>query len=120
MSKTKLLVIALVSILLAGNVFLGIKYFADQAELRQAQAFLKIQTVNGKIVRFTKLFVNKVLKAESEVDFETRLRLENAVRDLNDEEILTQWQKFTGSKTEAEAQIQVKNLLEMLVNKIGL
>lgn len=51
---------------------------------------------------------------------ETRLRLENAVRDLNNEQILAQWQKFTTSKTETEAQTQVKNLLELLVNKISL
>jgi len=37
---------------------------------------------------------------------------------LNDEEILTQWKKFTESETEDEAQTEVKNLLEMLVSKI--
>lgn len=120
MSKTRLLVIALIAVLLAGNIFLGIEYFTRQTELRQTQALLETRSTNDKVIKFTKLFVNKVLKAQSEVDFETRLRLENAVRDLNNEEILTQWQKFTDSKTEAEAQIQVKNLLEMLVNKISL
>jgi hypothetical protein len=83
---------------------------------------LESQKTNEKVLDFTKLFIEKVLKAETEVDFETRLKLENAVRNLGDEEILTQWQKFTESKTEAEAQEEVKNLLEMLlemlVNKI--
>lgn len=120
MSKKKLLVIMLVSILLAGNVFFGIEYFTGRAELRRTEALLKTRNTNNKVIKFTKLFVNKVLKAESEVDFETRLRLENAVRDLNNEPILAQWQKFTDSKTETEAQTQVKNLLELLVNKISL
>jgi hypothetical protein len=44
--------------------------------------------------------------------------LETAVRDLKDEEILNQWQKFVDSKTETEAQKEVKNLLELLINKI--
>jgi hypothetical protein len=44
--------------------------------------------------------------------------LENAVRNLNDENILSQWQKFTESKTEAGAQEEVKNLLEILVGKV--
>lgn len=53
------------------------------------------------------------------MSFDTRLKLEAAVRSLDDEEILSQWQKFTESKTEAEAQTEVKNLLEMLVKKIS-
>lgn len=108
----------LVLILLAGNVFWGVKYFSLQKELQETQAGLETQKLNEKVLDFTKLFIEKVLKAEEEVDFETRLKLENAVRNLNDEEILSQWQKFTESRTEAEAQNEVKNLLEMLINKI--
>jgi hypothetical protein len=52
------------------------------------------------------------------VDFDTRLSLENGVRDLKDPEIMAEWQNFTGSKTEADAQNSVKKLLEMLVDKI--
>lgn len=66
---------------------------------------------------FNKLFIEKVLKAEEKIDFEERLKLENMVRNLNDEEILIQWQKFTESKTETEAQDNVKDLLYILVNK---
>jgi CRISPR/Cas system endoribonuclease Cas6 (RAMP superfamily) len=62
--------------------------------------------------------IEKVLKAEKEVDFETRLKLENAVREINDKEILNQWIKFTESKTEDEAQNNIKNLLDLLVDKI--
>ena len=69
-------------------------------------------------MEFTKLFIGEVLKADSEVSFDTRLKLETAVRNLGDEEILNQWQKFVDSKTEAGAQTEVKNLLEMLINKI--
>ncbi|MBU2109851.1 hypothetical protein KKB71_02800 [Patescibacteria group bacterium] len=114
--KTILIIILLV---LAGSVFFGVKYFAVQKELQQTKTVLETQKTNEKVLEFTKLFIDKVLKAETEVDFETRLKLENAVRNLNDEEILSQWQKFTESKTEAEAQKQVKNLLEVLVNKIN-
>jgi len=110
--------IILVLILLAGNVFWGVKYFSLQKELQEIQAGLGTQKLNEKVLEFTKLFIEKVLKAETEVGFETRLKLENAVRNLNDEEILVQWQKFVESRTEAEAQNEVKNLLEMLINKI--
>ena len=114
----KKITLIIILILLAGNLFLGIRYIASQRELGQVKASLTTQKINEGILDFTKLFINDVLRAEKEVDFETRLKLENAVRNLGDEEILTQWQKFVDSKEEAEAQAEVKNLLEMLVKKI--
>ncbi len=117
MNKPKIILI-LILVLLAGNIFLGVKYFSIVKELRQTQAALEIQETNDKVLEFTKLFIEEVLKAETEVDFETRLKLENAVRNLGDEEILTRWSKFVESKTEVQAQEEVKNLLEMLVDKI--
>ena len=117
MTKLKIIFI-LIIILLIGNIFLGIRYFSLTKELHQTQSALETQKINDKILEFTKLFIDKVLKTETEVDFETRLILENAVRNLGNEEILSQWQKFTESKTEYEAQENVKNLLETLVNNI--
>jgi len=105
-------------ILLAGNLFFGMKYFAVQKELRQTQTALESQKTNEKVLDFSKLFIEKVLKGAEEISFEDRLNLENAARGLNDEEVLTQWNKFIESKTELEAQREVKNLLEMLVGKI--
>jgi len=110
--------VIVILILSAGDVFFGVKYFVVQKELRQTQTALETQRTNEKVLDFTKLFIEKVLKAETEVDFETRLKLENAVRDLDDEEILAQWSNFVNSKTESETQNQVKNLLELLVSKI--
>lgn len=117
MTKQKITLI-IILVLLVGCVFFGFKYFAGQKDLRQTQTALETQQTNEKVLEFTKLFIEEVLKTEIEVDFETRLKLENAVRNLGDEEILAQWNRFVDSKTEAEAQTEVKNLLEMLVNKI--
>lgn len=117
MNKQKIILI-IILILLAGVIFFGFKYFAAQKELQQTQTALEAQKTNEKVLDFTKLFIEKVLKADTEVDFETRLQLENAVRNLEDEEILAQWQKFVESKTETRVQEEVKNLLEMLVSKI--
>ncbi len=116
-NKPKIILI-LILILFTGGVFLGAKYISLVKELRQTQATLETQKTNGKVLEFTKLFIGDVLKAKTEVDFETRLKLETAVRNLGNEEILAQWQKFTESKTEVQAQEEVRNLLEMLVNKI--
>lgn len=112
--------IIVVLILLAGNIFLAVKYFTIQEELKQAQIDLSAQRVQDKALNFTKLFISNVLKAEGEIDFETRLKLESAVRELGDEEILDKWKLFVNSQTEEYAQNSVKELLETLVNKIKL
>ena len=115
---SKLLAVFAVAILLA-VVSLGAKnYIEVKKELQAVKEALKIQKINDKNLGFTKLFIEQVLQAEKEIDFETRLKLENAVRGIGDEEIFTQWQKFIESKTEAEAQKGVKNLLDLLVHKI--
>jgi len=118
MTKVKIILIVIVLLLAASSLFLGYSYFSVQKQLQQVQMRVENQQFNNKVLNFAKIFIGKVLKAKTEVDFETRLQLENAVRDLSDQEILTQWQAFVDSQTEAEAQDKVKDLLEMLVNKI--
>lgn len=76
------------------------------------------QTQRSEIIAFGEQFVEKVLKAEKEVDFDTRLKLENDVRELEDNDLKAQWDKFTASKTEQEAQQEVKNLLSLLFKKL--
>ena len=114
----RVFLIILIGILLIGNVFFGLNYFTSAKELREAKSTESKMEVNEKVLNFASLFVKKVLQADTEVDFETRLSLENAVRDLKDEEIMREWQDFTGSKTEADAQDSVKKLLGILINKI--
>ena len=104
--------------LLIAAVFFGLKYFTVSAELSELRSKESKVEMNEKVIDFTSMFVSKVLQADSEVDFETRLSLENAVRGLEDEEIMAEWQNFVGSKTEAQAQESVKSLLGLLVSKI--
>ncbi len=105
-------------VLLAGNVFLGFQYLSAQNNLYQAEKNLEGRKFNERILNFLKLFIEKVLKADKEIDFEARLALENAVRNLDDKEVLAQWQKFIESRDEIKAQQEVKNLLELLAEKI--
>ena len=106
------------AILLVGNVFFAMQYMTAQRQLREAQALLTSQKVNEKTLAFTQLFIEKVLQSDTEVDFDTRLQLENAVTDIGDHEILAQWQRFTESQGEAQAQAEVKNLLGLLIQKV--
>lgn len=115
--KKKIIITTLV-LSLSLNVFLAGSYFILRKNFIEPQKIVEREQTNKKIASFTNLFIEKVLKAEKDVDFEERLALETAVRDLNDEEILAQWKKFTESETKEDAQKEVKNLLELLAKKI--
>ncbi len=126
MNRQKFIIILIIGLIVM-NIFLLYRYLLITNEvekikiassLPEKNAVIFPNIKNEKIINFLKLFITKVLKAEGEVDFETRLKLENAVREIQDKEILDQWIKFTESKTEDEAQKNVKDLLEILVNKL--
>ena len=68
---------------------------------------------------FLQLFMEKVLKTDKEVSFEDRLKLENAVRDINDPVVLQKWEVFIGATTEAQIQAAVKDLLQVLIDRIS-
>ena len=118
--SSKTFVIVVVVSLLASNAFFAAQYASAQRQLTEIQRQLEAQRINERMLAFTQLFIEKVLKSEGEIDFETRLQLENAVRDIGDEEILAQWQRFTESTNEKEAQQEVKNLLSLLLRKVGM
>lgn len=77
------------------------------------------QQVNLKILSFTNLFIEKILMSNQEVDFDTRLMLETMVRNLNDKEILSQWQQFTADANQQDAGNDAKILLDLLIKKVS-
>ena len=117
-NKNRVFIIIIISALIVGNVLFGLNYFLAYQELKTIKSVQSKVDVNEGVVNFASLFVKKVLQADTEVDFETRLSLENAVRNLKDEAIMAEWQNFIKSKTEKEAQDSVKMLLGILIDKI--
>jgi len=95
---------------LAGSGYLGFIIYKDSQVDQQNQ-------VNKKFLDFRNMFEEKVLLSDKEIDFDTRLTLETAVRGLNNPAIFAQWQKFTNSQTKDDATTQAKALLELLINK---
>lgn len=114
----RIFIIAIIGMLFIGDVYFGLKSIMLGKELARVKKETVTFNRNGKIINFSKLFIDEVLKAGKEVDFDTRLKLENAVREIKDEAILAQWDKFVKSKTEEGAQEEVKNLLSLLIKKI--
>jgi hypothetical protein len=117
-NNKRVFLLVVIGVLLIASVFFGLKYSEASSELAELKSKESKVEMNAEVIDFTTMFIEEVLQADSEVDFETRLSLENAVRGLEDEEIMAEWQKFVGSKTEAEAQESVKRLLGMLMSKI--
>lgn len=117
-NKKRIFIIIIVGALVVGNVFFALNYLLIAKEAQEIKSTQTKTELNEKVINFTSMFIKKVLQANTEVNFETRLSLENAVRDLKDEEIMTEWQNFIGSKTEENAQNSVKKLLGILVAKI--
>lgn len=116
--KKRLILIIVITILVAGNIFFGVKCFLDGKLLQEKEQQIQKQVFNRDVVGFLNLFIEKVLKAQGEVSFEDRLKLENSVRSLEDDEILSKWEAFSDSATEAQAQRNVKDLLQILGQKI--
>lgn len=117
-NNKRVIVWGAVLLLVLGNVVLLGLYFLQAREIKTLQSQVQVRQVNNKVVNFLDLFIQKVLKSDTEVSFEDRLQLENAVREINDADILLTWEQFTAATTEDEIQQGVKGLLEALVRKI--
>ena len=109
--------LVLIFLLVASNIVWGLLYTSKKSQLVTAQHELATITQNKKVLAFQKLFVEKVLKSDGTVDFNTRVELQNAVTDIHDESITQTWNAFLSAKTEAEGQNRVKELLSLLASK---
>jgi len=117
--KRKNIILAvLILLLLLGNIFFAVKYFLQIKETQIMQKEVANRRTNAKVVIFLDLFIEKVIKTDKEVSFEDRLQLEKAIRDIDDPDLLSKWQKFTDGNNEDELQKGVKDLLGALVKKI--
>ena len=119
--KSKAFWVVIFLVMFGTSVLFGLLYFQTAKELEGTKIALSTQRYNAKYLDFLKMFIKLVIKSDREVDFDTRLKLENSIREIsaeyNDAEILLQWQKFVASTNESEAQKNVKDLLAMLVDK---
>lgn len=87
--------------------------------LFQSVSIFRAQQIDIKVLSFMNMFVEDVLMAKKEIDFDTRLSLETAVRNLDDQKIFDQWQRFTKCETKEDASEQAKILLDLLVKKVN-
>jgi hypothetical protein len=116
--NTRIILLIALGVLVIGNVYFFIQSKTLSKQLTTANEQITAVDIDQKVVNFSRMFIDGVLNSNKEVDFNERLKLENAVRDIKDEEILGQWNKFVNATTEVQAQVEVKNLLSLLMKKI--
>lgn len=87
-------------------------------QLYTVMQIYNLQQKDAKILDFTGMFIEDVLMANKEIDFDTRLSLETAVRALSDGDIFSQWQRFVKSSTKETSSTEAKILLDLLIKKI--
>lgn len=116
--KQKQIYLIIIVILLASNLFLGVKYFNADKELKETKNIITIQEEKTKFAEFNKTFIGEVLQTESEVNYDTRLKFDKMVKDIDDKDLTAQWQKFTDSQTEKEAQEETVKLLGLLAERV--
>ena len=100
---------------LAGMIYFGVASYRLQRKVDLLESQPRLSVDANKSFVFMRDFISNVVGSSSEVDFESRLRLENEVRALNDSEILSQWKAFVASKNEREAQAHVLDILKRLI-----
>jgi len=110
----KVFFISIICIVIATSLVLNVAMFFA---ITKGQQILQQCQTNKKVLEFRNMFSEKVLIAEKEIDFDTRLSLESAVRNLNDQDVFDQWEKFTNCQTKEDATIEAKKLLKLLIAK---
>ena len=117
MKNSEKILTAVVVVLTLFSAYLSTQYFFDKAQIKKDNQIIKAQTKNENITAFTQLLIDKVLSGQAMVSFDDRLQLENAVRNLNDQEIFDQWQKFVKAGTTQDGQRNLTLLLKLLIAK---
>ena len=115
----KNLIILIVLVAIAVFVLLFFQYLFLLQKDKINQEIIKSYKHNEKIIDFTKMFIKNVLKSDQVVPLSQVLLLENAARDIDNKIIYDKWQEFVNAKSPAEAQIEVKNLLEILLDRVN-
>jgi hypothetical protein len=104
-------------VLVALNIFFSAQYISNinsENELIEQQALKTEERI--ETAKFLKLFVEKVLGTNGVVSFEDRVKLENDVRAIGDEQIIGQWEAFVDSQDGEEAQKKAILLMSLLTN----
>ena len=121
MLKNNLFLGILILILLAGNIYLSVKYIGINKQLQQLKNQQSADTVSTRAQTFLVLkeYLNVVLNTATTTSSDDRVKLENDIRQLQDTNITTTWNAFVSSKNVKTSQANALKLIGLLEDKIG-
>jgi hypothetical protein len=117
-TRTHIIYLFIVVLALAGGFLWGKDKQIESDTGKASSEVALAEQQKDKVIKFLNLFVNQVLSQEGDISFDSRLELENTVRDLNEPKILLSWNNFVASKDEQDAQKNVKDLLKIIADDL--
>jgi len=119
LDKSRILANFLMIALVAMNIFFSIQYTEGIRE-EGKQAEIDALRIEERLEnsKFMKLFIDTVLGTNGVISFEDRVRLENDVRILADENAIRLWEDFVNSEDSETAQDNAVKLMSYLSNKM--
>lgn len=109
----------LVLVLLIGNIFFAYQYVgtlrAQNAEQKQKD---EKNVERTQIAQFNKFFIDTVVNNKSKISADDRIKLENDIRQIHDEELIKLWDAFVNSKDGKTTQESAAKLMAALAGKM--
>ena len=119
LDKTRLTTNIIMLVLLCSNIFFAIQYTENLKQEAQQQAQQDDSaTTRIQISRFLKFFIDTVLNTKGGISTDDRLKLENDIHQIHDQDLIKQWDVFVASKDGKEAQVNAVRLMSMLGSKM--
>lgn len=117
--NTRFLSNVLVLVLLIGNIFFAYQYIgAVRAQGVQQRQQNEKDATRIQIAQFNKFFIDTVVNNKSKISSDDRIKLENDIRQIHDEELLKLWNDFVNGKDSKATQESAAKLMAALAGKI--
>jgi len=118
LDRTRLVSNILMVMLVAGNIFFSIQYTENNKQ-QDSLSQTDNTTIRIQAASFLKLFIDTVLNSSGQaISYDDRVALENAVRQIQDADILKQWNTFVQSPDEKASQENSVKLMKLVTNKL--
>jgi|AntRauTorckE6833_2_1112554.scaffolds.fasta_scaffold12127_4 hypothetical protein len=119
LDRSRLLANFLMVALVAMNIWFSVQYTegirqeGKQADVEALRLEERLQNS-----RFMKTFIDTVLGTNGVISFEDRVKLENDIRTLDDDQAVQLWDSFVASEDSETAQENAVRLMSYLSNKM--
>ena len=109
----------LVLILLVGNIFFAYQYISVlNSNKNESVAGGQKTTQHEQITNFNKFFVQTVLNSKGGISSDDRIKLENDMIQIHDQDLLKSWNEFVNSKDDKTSQLNAMKLFQLLADKM--